>query len=901
MTDPCPRFIQNAWRKDLCSNCFKSKKEHQQIIKKQIKMPSVPKESPKSIMKSVKKDSKKRSVSFHSELSEVIGFGGDDSDENNEEIDEPDYSPIPEDFNDEFDADLVEITKMNTDFNMNTENLLSSPKVNSKKTYVSLKLGVSQQKKPLQISVVPFGSDKQEQTTHVYSAVDKSKNNKNNEKQNESKQSPKSLNKKIEFSTSEKSLLEEISESLEKGNILKSENEINLNIGPVVTTINPALHEPKRSLQRHNPIKKDQAKPKIFVFPKNSNISESSDGSNSSDTENNLSPYYDVVCETNNYENTEIEKNKKSSPPTKKSFFSSQIISDMFSSKKSVTESLRKRSETYNLFDRSYIISKITSDGLIVTNNSNGNSVGSSDSSFDSSSDEELTAVAGGNNVPVKDYQNIDKDNLNNDLNCNKKMVEKSFSNDYEDINVDDKSNKSDEDNMSVGKSRELAGEPDGRSDPDGSAESPAPALPTSPPPIMDAKKSFLHSLQQKSMEKPQVPTKPTANVLKTFAKRPQSIQQQQVITQLQQVIKQTQNESSKNEENLNVKPKLDKKDENELYKAVKKGRAPNPPPSPTLDDSGNSGNENDSNISSNDSNTPSEKSLDTKDDSPTTTLTSIYTRKQNLSISSNSPVVREKDKRERNVVNPKFRSLNNFSSNRSSYAEKPNQTKSNSRKALSLSQDALNNCQENEEKKTKSKFSIKKFLRMGSNTKMFENSFGNKKDTGNKEDQENSSNDENCSTNMPTPKPRLVIIHPLDINNGGVEVIKDLKSSETNSSVVHLNNSAPTTPTTPTSMGSKPPAPPQRTNFNSNKTNEIIKPARPPPPKSTEIKIKQLTTETINTNIVTNESENKKNDRIYANLGKKFKIIHVLTFFFLNCFYFIYNFRRSSFNNCST
>lgn len=25
----CRRFSQNAWKKDLCSNCFKSKEEHQ--------------------------------------------------------------------------------------------------------------------------------------------------------------------------------------------------------------------------------------------------------------------------------------------------------------------------------------------------------------------------------------------------------------------------------------------------------------------------------------------------------------------------------------------------------------------------------------------------------------------------------------------------------------------------------------------------------------------------------------------------------------------------------------------------------------------------------------------------------------------------------------------------------
>ncbi|RZF38751.1 hypothetical protein LSTR_LSTR016224 [Laodelphax striatellus] len=29
----CPRFSQNAWKKDLCSHCFKSKEEHSEEAK----------------------------------------------------------------------------------------------------------------------------------------------------------------------------------------------------------------------------------------------------------------------------------------------------------------------------------------------------------------------------------------------------------------------------------------------------------------------------------------------------------------------------------------------------------------------------------------------------------------------------------------------------------------------------------------------------------------------------------------------------------------------------------------------------------------------------------------------------------------------------------------------------
>lgn len=32
----CQRFIQNAWKKDLCSNCFKSKEDHVVLPEKKI-------------------------------------------------------------------------------------------------------------------------------------------------------------------------------------------------------------------------------------------------------------------------------------------------------------------------------------------------------------------------------------------------------------------------------------------------------------------------------------------------------------------------------------------------------------------------------------------------------------------------------------------------------------------------------------------------------------------------------------------------------------------------------------------------------------------------------------------------------------------------------------------------
>ncbi|PSN47608.1 hypothetical protein C0J52_04559 [Blattella germanica] len=69
------------------------------------------------------------------------------------------------------------------------------------------------------------------------------------------------------------------------------------------------------------------------------------------------------------------------------------------------------------------------------------------------------------------------------------------------------------EDMFSMEESRELAGEPDGRADPDEPGE--PPALPRSPPPIIDPRPSFLHTLV-----KPKIPAKPITKLLQTTPRR---------------------------------------------------------------------------------------------------------------------------------------------------------------------------------------------------------------------------------------------------------------------------------------------------------------------------------------------------------------------------------------------
>lgn len=755
------------------------------------------------------------------------------------------------------------------------------PETNIKRSFAALKLGstVKDLKKPtLQISVTPFAVANGNVTNKVSDLKQKLNLQKNieivkpihvtkTENQNEMTSSSES----IEPKTIEKSLMDEISETLLKN---KTENILTTSEEEVTTTTttntvkleisNPILIKSsidnKRAITRHIPIKKDQAKPKINIFQKQSS---ESDG-NSTDTENGISAYYDVVESTNSYENIPDGNQEDESSSvtvkkekTKSKFFSSQLISDMFLSKKPATDNLRKRSETYNLSDCSYISSKITQDGLIVTKTNTEDVIDSSGSSFDSSSDEEMSSMnrsesdSGIGIPPANDYQNVDHENRIKEFNgydlneistsIESRNVEVILNNisantDYEDIQTP------------LEKSRELSGEPDGRSDPDGSAES-APALPTSPPPILDARTSFLHGIQStKIVEKPKVPAKPTANLIKTFAKRPQqNFAQQQVIMQLQQVMKQPPDII------VEEKPILMKQESLDLNKTPKKGRAPNPPPSPVevkkeldiqikeeeikieIDEMP---------IEITSSKIVPDSSLEIDKFIEEASNPSIYMRNPYSGIKSNSPVVREKDKRERAIVNPKFRSLNNFSSNRnSSDKNRPNTPEPAPRKSLSLSQESLTF---DVDKKKKNKFSIKKFLRMGTNSKQMEI-----------KDEITINQESGVATGSTTPtiKPRLVIIHPLDTNTSAVEIVKDIRNSTE-------------IPITPAVVTGKPPAPPVRNCADGSRLLELNKPARPPPPKSAELRRKQKMGFTT---LEKDSTDNGFKDNLYANLGEFF------------------------------
>lgn len=146
--------------------------------------------------------------------------------------------------------------------------------------------------------------------------------------------------------------------------------------------------------------------------------------------------------------------------------------------------------------------------------------------------------------------------------------------------------------------------------------------------------------------------------------------------------------------------------------------------------------------------------------------VSSLFARNPGANLKSDSPVVREKEKRERSSsCSPKFRKavceLPDPTANAS--AKQPVEQAA-PRRTISLSQDSLTSEKETREEKKRSRnrrgFSLKRFLRMGSRKDM-------DMITG---QTSGARTDEIPST--PQPKPRLEIIHPLELDGAAVEVV---------------------------------------------------------------------------------------------------------------------------------
>ncbi|KAL7731260.1 hypothetical protein ACLKA6_014440 [Drosophila palustris] len=1046
----CSHFTQNAWKKDLCSNCFKSKDEHKaaaaaaaagktgSALKSESAIktdyPNKHKTPAKSIIKKAfgvrlttsssssntfskmsNNTSKSGRVCFPKQLHEIIGYGGEWSEDDDDDDNDHDFMNLGNEHDDmavtetddEEAVELKRITRANTDFNMNNGNLLGDAQDNIKKSFAALKLGAPQvdkegKKQTLTINVMPFGQPLKSAASKATAEPNKTTKSatttattattiaakpatattttaattiKSTITSSSTKKVTTTLTPTLVKSTPatcsrdgkdsppieramEKSLLDEISETLQQkqkqsesnsataavttatvASSGSSSNKIKFELTSLSDSPKPFL-DLKKPIARNAPITKDHTKPKVNVCHKYSDTD-----SNCSDTENGVSAYYDVVETQLSYENLPDGKfsdqvgvaSAQAEANNTAHYSSSQYITDMLLSSKT-------RAASYNLHEGNFMTSKITSDGLIVTKCSSDDALDSTGSSFDGSSDEEnvynmiRSESDSGIGISIgSEYKNLPNGVLKGGnakeqrSQMEKKLSASTNNSDYEDIQIGDQSG-----NQAAVKSRELHGEPDGSADPDNKLEQQQqqkqetttetisqqlPALPKSPPPPMkiDARPSFLHGLK-----KPELPAKPLVSSssnnntlssnnnspLKTFmSKRQPSSAEQQFINQLQTAI-------SKSSENLlaatsaaaaaaaaaSSSSSESAKDDAKL----KKGKAPNPPPEPKLSAPPTPERdyslvvefeqatkaEAEATVAANEA-TAATTSVEITTTPATTPSSNLYTKKP--PVAAATPVIREKDKRERAVINPKFRSLNTFVMQRANAAKQlqlqsassvlnlkqpmtPEPTPRNQRN-LSMSEECLAAAgladpqsskksptaspSQSPPQKQKSKFSIKKFLRMGSNGGSKSNEPLSKKD--------NSVYTEICTGDdgSVVGKPRLVIIHPIDINPTAVEVVKDI--TKTNDSVAAQTVAVVT---------AKPPAPPLRAS-EGQRAHEANKPARPPPPKSAELRRKQKTelTATLSASSVESAkisgnpsaggSIKSKADNVYANLGE--------------------------------
>lgn len=140
--------------------------------------------------------------------------------------------------------------------------------------------------------------------------------------------------------------------------------------------------------------------------------------------------------------------------------------------------------------------------------------------------------------------------------------------------------------------------------------------------------------------------------------------------------------------------------------------------------------------------------------------------------------------------------------------------------------------CDDKKKEKSKSRFSLKKFLRINSSKEFTK--FPSV-----------SQLNEDCKSYepLPQPKPRLVIVHPLELNGAKVEVVA--KPYQPNDQVDF-------------GLYAKPPPPPRNLEASSK-----IKPNLPHPPKSVEVLNKQ---KHIDRNGIGNK---KMEDSVYANIGE--------------------------------
>ncbi|GAB1865238.1 Serine-rich adhesin for platelets [Camponotus japonicus] len=864
MSTQCNRFVQNAWKKELCSNCFKPREEHaatDDILRLNVEKASTNLKighlQLQSILRSkaiCRKDQRKKNVGFPESLTEIIGYGGDDFSDGEEEKDAGKIDSVKaEDLvpDSEEERALFDLTRSNTNFNTISANLTdvvdnhdatksssSSTTMTSAKSFASLMLGKVQRdadgkKTTLLVSVTPFGGDESVPTAkrpidrkiNLQTSPLKCKSGDGGISDN-TVEAAKKLN-----GERKKTDEQEQKSSSELGKIIDM---------PLITSANM-----------------------ISVMRKETDIV-NADAVKIS-TETTTQKYSALKIDKRNAVNVPLDSSvsaiKKTEAQTQ-----STIIPTSIKEGENEKETATKRSEYPKREDEK---KKEEGTELALTSLKNEEAP-ESDRSMSSISDKVSSSRA----------REIDGDIVKEQRFC------------FE-------------------HSRELAGEPDGKADEEEATE--PPALPTSPPPSVistEPRTSFLHGNNvnnNDSRVKPAVPQKPVTFSAKTslndgpltvrkisdYIPPPPSVQNV-AVRSVQNLGTQDMNPRLSTKKDIsNEVSEIDQVSSSTTQNSEKSAPLPLSTSLITSTDPSNHSNNGETeneNVAPDEEfpeitpvsvstmelvRSPNKRRMaprppeSTEDPPP---VSSLFARNPGANLKSDSPVVREKEKRERSSsCSPKFRKAicelpdptNESTDTKQSVESVPKRT-------ISLSQDSLTSEKEVREEKKRSRnrrgFSLKRFLRMGSRKDM-DIVVG-----------QNGKSDEIPST--PQPKPRLEIIHPLELDGAAVEVVgndrvaRNVGEDQTDSCGAKNDGSRTATrfPPPSTARPGKPPPPPRNQSLEDwSRLDPANKPIRPPPPR-VEAKSSVASpsrSDKMSSKATWRPTTATTSDSIYANLGE--------------------------------
>ncbi|KAL7292175.1 hypothetical protein TKK_0014130 [Trichogramma kaykai] len=841
-TAQCKHFVQNAWKKELCSNCFKSREEHaakQETIRplmsrttnnvKRVahKVQGILRLKSSSSSPEAKK---RKNVAFPESLTEIIGYDGgddfdlvDDGDSNDHSVygDDPDSSSDPDELPDsEEERALGNLTRANTNFNTVTANLSASIEQAKAQTkaFTTLMLGRAQKdnegkKTTLLVSVKPFGGDDSMPTA----------------KRPADKKTSPDLNKpKVSTTTTP----------------------------PAVTTTAPTTI---KSVQQTKSIETFKSE----IKPIKKSPAESSNKSSVSETK--PSPLLKATLTT---------------PSLGKIVDMPLITSTVLPT--NILDSQKKQQ-----LEQKRTTNIARTPAIKKTDNEKPRLVATS-ADQNTAKNQKNLEITNGNGVELK---------LNSTTTTT--VTKEIYKSTFRQIDLTERkvegeaatdANKLPEKQQ---QSRESAGEPDGKADEEIVAD--PPALPKSPPPPMDAsykrlssepRASFLHGMTTTTVEsvktsKPMVPQKPSllpsvkpvgsslaSLLIESRAYEFRLSQKAQSESQLcggesmastrTSVVEKFSERSHQQQVDEEAEVEDDDSEasssSDQPSRLVSKRRQAPQPPTTT---------------------SPTHAAAGVQE-AAEATAPSLFARNPVASKSDSCPVVREKEKRERaSSCSPKFRKAVNDSPDPTS-CRPPEPVP---RRVISLSQDSLapaTVCSGSEriaeeKKKTRSKFSLKKFLRMGSKKDVDMTSAGSS----------SLRSDEIPCT--PQPKPRLEIIHPLELDGAAVQVvlrgdksIKD-KSVEPAKSATDsaLNNgysqANPSSPHQVTARPSKPPPPPRAQSLDESSRSPTTPKQQPIQQQQVQQSTKSLVGKSWQPNAAASSSSSAS-DSIYANLDEPTK-----------------------------